>query len=146
MLVVFAIAIWKKVPAAIGKALDKKIAAIRDQLAEAAALRQDAKELRQEYQAKAATADNEAAAMIERAKAEAGTSSPRPRKTPRRWSSAARRWRKRRSRRRACRDRRTPRNRCQGGDRAAAKLIAERNDAKTDQGLVDEAIAGLAKR
>ena len=38
MLVVFAIAIWKKVPAAIGKALDKKIAAIRDQLEEAAAL------------------------------------------------------------------------------------------------------------
>ena len=35
MLVVFAIMIWKKVPAAIGKALDKKIAAIREQLAEA---------------------------------------------------------------------------------------------------------------
>ena len=35
MLVVFALLIWKKVPGAIGKALDSKIALIRDQLAEA---------------------------------------------------------------------------------------------------------------
>ena len=56
MLVVFAIAIWKKVPTAIGKALDKKIGAIRDQLEEAAALRQEADELKREYQAKAAAA------------------------------------------------------------------------------------------
>ena len=71
MMVVFAIMIWKKVPAAIGKALDKKIAAIRDQLDEAAALRKEAEELKREYEAKAAAADAEAAAMIERAKGEA---------------------------------------------------------------------------
>src|ERR1700752_4080583 len=71
MIVVIAILIWKKVPAAIGKALDKKIAEIREQLDEAAALRKEAEELKHEYEAKAATADVEAAAMIERAKGEA---------------------------------------------------------------------------
>ena len=71
MLVVLAIAVWKKVPAAIGKALDKKIAAIRDQLNEASALRKEAEELKREYEAKAASADAEAAAMVERAKGEA---------------------------------------------------------------------------
>ena len=71
MIVVFAIMIWKKVPAAIGKALDKKIAQIREQLDEASALRKEAEELKREYEAKAASADAEAAAMIERAKGEA---------------------------------------------------------------------------
>ena len=47
MLVVFAIMIWKKVPAAIGKALDRKIAVIRQQLDEAAQLRAEAERARQ---------------------------------------------------------------------------------------------------
>src|SRR5688500_13061240 len=42
MLVVIAIMLWKKVPAAIGAALDKKIAGIREQLDEAARLRAEA--------------------------------------------------------------------------------------------------------
>ena len=46
MLVVLAILAWKKVPAAIGKALDGKIALIRDQLAEAETLRKEAEALR----------------------------------------------------------------------------------------------------
>src|SRR5262245_29065467 len=71
MLLVFAIFIWKKVPAAIGKALDKKIATIREQLAEAESLRNDAEALKAEYEAKAAAADQEAAAMVERAQHEA---------------------------------------------------------------------------
>ncbi len=58
MLVVFAIAVWKKVPSAIGKALDKKIAAIREQLDEAAALRKEAEALKAEYEAKAEAADS----------------------------------------------------------------------------------------
>ncbi|MBA3510284.1 ATPase, partial [Sphingomonas sp.] len=72
MLVVIAIMIWKKVPAAIGKALDAKIALIRDQLAEAEALRKEAEALKAEYEAKAKSAGSEAAAVIERAHAEAG--------------------------------------------------------------------------
>ena len=54
MLVVFALLIWKKVPGAIGRALDGKIALIRDQLAEAEALRKEAEALKAEYEAKAA--------------------------------------------------------------------------------------------
>ena len=71
MLAVFAILIWKRVPAAIGKALDRKIGTIRQQLDEAAQLRAEAEALRAEYEAKAAQADAEAATMIERARHEA---------------------------------------------------------------------------
>src|SRR5436309_6694917 len=39
MVVVFIVFLWKRVPAAIGKALDRKIATIREQLDEAAELR-----------------------------------------------------------------------------------------------------------
>lgn len=71
MLVVFAIMAWKKVPDAIGRALDKKIDSIRRQLDEAARLRSEAEALRSEYEAKAAAAGTEAALMIERAQTEA---------------------------------------------------------------------------
>ena len=71
MIVVFALLIWQKVPSAIGKALDKKIDAIRGQLAEAESLRKEAEALKAEYTAKAAEAEKEAAAMVERAKHEA---------------------------------------------------------------------------
>jgi F-type H+-transporting ATPase subunit b len=54
MIVVIAILVWKKVPAAIGKALDSKIALIRDQLAEAESLRKEAEALKAEYEARAA--------------------------------------------------------------------------------------------
>ena len=50
MLFVFALAIWKKVPSAIGKSLDKKIALIREQLDEAKALREEAEALKAEYE------------------------------------------------------------------------------------------------
>jgi len=71
MLVVFAILIWKRVPAMIGAALDEKIAGIRGQLDEAAKLRAEAEALKSEYEAKSAAAGEEAATMIERARAEA---------------------------------------------------------------------------
>jgi len=71
MVAVFAILIWKRVPALIGAALDKKIAGIREQLDEAAQLRAEAEALKGEYEAKAAAAGAEAATMIERARAEA---------------------------------------------------------------------------
>jgi len=71
MIVVIAIIIWKKVPSAIGHALDKKIEGIRAQLAEAAQLRAEAEALRNEYQAKAAAADAERQTMLDRARQEA---------------------------------------------------------------------------
>jgi F-type H+-transporting ATPase subunit b len=71
MIAVFAILIWKRVPAMIGKALDKKIAGISEQLDEAAKLRAEAEALKAEYEARSAQAGAEAATMLERARAEA---------------------------------------------------------------------------
>src|SRR4030095_5639657 len=144
MLLVFAIAIWKKVPAAIGKALDKKIAQIRDQLDEAGTLRKEAEELKREYEAKAASADAEATAMIERAKGEANAIVAKAeqdakalverRKVMAESKIAA-------EERAAIAGRRA--TAAKAATAAAAKLIAERNDAKTDKSLVDQAISSL---
>lgn len=71
MLVVFAVLLWKRVPALIGSALDRKIATIREQLDEAAQLRSEAEALRSEYQARADAADAERETMLERARHEA---------------------------------------------------------------------------
>lgn len=71
MAVVIAIMIWKKVPGAIARGLDNKIALIRQQLDEAARLRAEAEALRAEYEAKNAAAGGEAAQTLERAQAEA---------------------------------------------------------------------------
>jgi F-type H+-transporting ATPase subunit b len=71
MVVVLGLLIWKRVPASIGAAFDKKIAGIREQLEEAAQLRAEAETLKAEYQARAAQAGAEAATMLERARAEA---------------------------------------------------------------------------
>jgi F-type H+-transporting ATPase subunit b len=71
MLAVFALLIWKKVPQAIGRALDARIAGIRDTLKEAEKLRAEAEALRNEYQAKADAADAERDTMLERARQEA---------------------------------------------------------------------------
>src|SRR3712207_550752 len=71
MLTVLVIIIWKKVPGAIGRALDEKIALIRDQLAEAETLRKEAEALKAEYEAKAASADKDREALLERARHEA---------------------------------------------------------------------------
>jgi F-type H+-transporting ATPase subunit b len=146
MLLVFALAIWKKVPSAIGKALDKKIAAIRDQLDEAKALREEAEELKREYQAKAADADNEAAAMIERAKGEAERIVAKAEED----AKALVERRKAMAEAKIAAEERAAIDElrataARAATAAAAKLIAERNDAKADKALVDEAIAGLAK-
>src|SRR5438045_6311372 len=71
ILIVFVLLIWKKVPGAIGRALDSKIALIRDQLAEAESLRKEAEALKAEYEAKSKSADKDGAALLERAKHEA---------------------------------------------------------------------------
>src|SRR5579875_2572463 len=71
MVLVFAIIMWKRVPAMIAAALDKKIASIRAQLDEAAELRAEAEALKAEYEAKAAAADKERDTMLERARHEA---------------------------------------------------------------------------
>ena len=146
MVAVILLMIWKKVPAAIGKALDGKIALIREQLEEAKTLRAEAEALKAEYQAKADAAGAEAIAMVERAKSEAKTIVAQAKTdaealVERRGKMAEA---KIAAEERAAIDelRATA---AKAATAAAAKLIGERNDATTGKKLVDDAIAGLGR-
>ncbi len=146
MLLVIAIMLWKKVPAAIGKALDKKIAGIREQLDEAAKLREEAEALKAEYEAKAAAAGAEAATMLERARHEAEGIVEQART-----DSAALIERRARmaedkiaaAERSAIQEVRA--KAATAAAAAAAKLIAEQHDASADKAMVDQTIAGLSR-
>ena len=147
MIVVFAILIWKKVPGAIGKALDSKIALIRDQLAEAEALRKEAEALKAEYEGKAAAVDQDRQALLERARHEADEIVAKAK-------TDAEALIERRSRmaedKIAAEERAAVEQlRAAAADaaaKAAAKLIAERHDAGTDAQLVDRAIKEIGGR
>ena len=71
MLVVIGLAVWKKVPAMIGAALDKQIGAIKDQLDAATSLRKEAEALKAEYESMAKSAALDAVEMKAAAEAEA---------------------------------------------------------------------------
>src|SRR4051812_27414367 len=146
MIAVFALFLWKRVPAAIGKALDRKIATIREQLDEAAQLRAEAEALKAEYEAKAAAADAERATMLERARHEAegiveqartDTAALIERRTRMAEDkiAAAERHAIDEVRARAAR----------AAAAAAATLISEDMDAGTDKALVDRTIEGLGR-
>ncbi|MBV9932638.1 MAG: F0F1 ATP synthase subunit B [Alphaproteobacteria bacterium] len=145
MLAVFAVMLWKRVPALIGQALDQKIAGIRAELDEAEQLRKDAEALKAEYEAKAAAADAERATMIERARheadaivaqAEADTAALIERRTRMAEDkiAAAERHALDEVRARAA----------SAAAAAAARLIAERHGPEADKAMVDRAIEKLA--
>ena len=144
MVVVFAILVWKRVPAAIGKSLDAKIAAIRGQLDEAAQLRKEAEALKAEYQAKSTAADAEAAAMVERAHGEAAAIVAKANADA---TALVERRAKMAEDKIAAEERAAidelRATAASAATAAAAKLIAERNDAASDAKLVDQAIDGL---
>jgi F-type H+-transporting ATPase subunit b len=147
MIFVFAIMAWKKVHHAIGRALDSKIALIRDQLAEAEALRKEAEALKAEYEAKSASADKDRQALLERAKHEADEIVAKAK-------ADAEALIERRSRmaedKIAAEERAAVEQlRASAADaaaKAAVRLIAERHDAGTDAKLVDQAIKEIAAR
>ncbi|WP_309602073.1 F0F1 ATP synthase subunit B [Sphingomonas sp.] len=144
MIAVFALMIWKKVPAAVGKALDGKIAEIRSQLEEAKTLRAEAEALKAEYQAKAAAADGEAKAMVERAQAESKAIVAKA-KTD---AEALVERRTQMAEAKIAAEERAAIDEVRAvaaiaATAAASRLIAERSDASSDKALVDEAIAGL---
>ena len=126
MVVVFAILLWKRVPAIIGKALDSKIAAIRAQLDEAAQLRSEAEAIKAEYEAKSAQADAEAATLLDRARAEAEG-------IVRQAETDASALVERRGRM------------AEDKIAAAESLIREKLDAGADKALVDRTIEGLGR-
>ena len=144
MAVFIAILLWKKVPAVIGKALDNRIAEIRNQLDEAAKLRAEAEALKAEYQAKLAGAEKDAAALRERAEEEAanliaetkaGTAAlvKRRQKMAEDKIAAAERSAVAEIRAKAV----------SAATAAAASLISENHDAKADEKMVDGAIKSL---
>ncbi|MES2119174.1 MAG: F0F1 ATP synthase subunit B [Pseudomonadota bacterium] len=146
MVVVIVIMIGKKVPAAIGKALDSKIALIRDQLAEAQSLREEAEALKAEYEARAKSADKDRKALLERAKLEADEIVAKA-KTD---AEALIERRTRMAEDKIAAEERTAveQLRAAAADaaaKAAARLIAERHDDKTDAKLVDQAIKDIAR-
>lgn len=144
MAVVVILLLWKKVPAAIGKALDGKIAGIRAQLDEAAALRAEAEKIKAEYEAKAAASESDAKAMLERAQHEADAI-----RTKAETDAAAlveRRTRMAEDKIAAEERAALTSLRATAADaaaKAAAKIIAERHDANSDKALIDQAIAGI---
>jgi F-type H+-transporting ATPase subunit b len=146
MLFVFVIFLWQKVPSAVASALDKKIAAIRDQLSEAEQLRKDAEALKAEYAAKSKAAEKEAAAMVERARHEADAMLEKARKD----ADALVERRSRMAEEKIAAEERAAvqQVRAAAADaatKAAAKLLADRIDSKSDAVLVDSAIKDLGR-
>ncbi|WP_293972564.1 hypothetical protein [Sphingomonas sp.] len=147
MIVVIAIILWKKVPAAIAASLDKKIAGIRTQLDEASRLRAEAEALKAEYESKASAAAGEAAsivshayaeaaAIVDKAKADAETLIARRGKMAEDKIAAAERGAVAELRAKAA----------SAAAAAAAQIIGEKLDAGSDKALVDRTIASLGQR
>lgn len=129
---------------AMGKGLDSKIATIRKQLDQAAALRAEAEALRAEAQAQAAAAHKDAEAILAGAKAEAATLVAQARVdadtlVERRAKMAEDKIAA--AERSAIAEVRAKAAAAAAG--AAAKLIAEKHDASSDKALIDRTIAGL---
>ena len=147
MLVVIALMIWKKVPAAIGRSLDTKIDVIRNQLAEAEALRKEAEALKAEYEARSNAAQGEAAAMIERARVEADTIIAKAQTDAE--ALVERRGRMAEDKIAAEERAAVQQLRATAADaatKAAARLIAERLDSNADAAVVDAAIGEMGRR
>jgi F-type H+-transporting ATPase subunit b len=147
MIAVIGVMIWKRVPGAIGKALDEKIKLIRDQLVEAEDLRKEAEALKKEYEKKSKSADKDAAALLERAKHEAEEIVAKAKTDAE--ALIERRGRiaedKIAAEERAAIDQLRA-TAADAASKAAARLIAERHDAATDGKLVDQAIKEIAGR
>lgn len=147
MIAFLAILVWKKVPALIGTALDKKIAAIRYNLDEAKKLRAEAEALRAEYDAKVKQAEAEAVSMRDHADAEAkqiladahahaaDVTARRTRMAEDKIAAAERA---------AIAQIRS--KAAEAATAAAASLIANGHGAAEDKALVDQTIAGISTR
>jgi F-type H+-transporting ATPase subunit b len=146
ILIVFVLLIWKKVPSAIGRALDSKIELIREQLAEAESLRKEAEALKAEYEAKSASADKDRDALLERAKHEADEIVAKA-KTD---AEALIERRTRMAEDKIAAEERAAVEQlrsaaAEAAAKAAARIIADRHDAATDAKLVDQAIKEIAR-
>jgi F-type H+-transporting ATPase subunit b len=146
MAVFIAILIWKKVPKLITGGLDRQIAAIRERLEEAKALRAEAEALRDEYARKIAGAEADAANIVAHAQEEskiliADAEKSAAELTTRRVKMAEDKIAA--AERQAVAEVRA--KAAEAATAAAAKLIAERHDAGADKVLIDRTISGLGR-
>lgn len=142
-----AILVWKKVPALIGGALDRKIGAIREQLDEAKKLRAEAEALRAEYAARVAAAEADAATLREHAEVEANQILANAQTQAK--ELTARRAKMAEDKIAAAERAAIAEVRAKAAEAAAsaaAALIAQGHGATEDKPLVDQTIAGLGKR
>ncbi|MEP3226336.1 MAG: F0F1 ATP synthase subunit B [Parasphingorhabdus sp.] len=147
MLVVVGIVLWKKVPAAIGASLDKKIADIREQLDEAKKLRAESEELRAKYESRLRAADDEAAEILSQAESEAEQVVADAKKAT--TELIARRKKMAEDKIAAAERSAIAEVRAQAvgaATLAAQNLIAAKHDAAADKGLVDKTIKDLGAK
>ncbi|NNC73288.1 MAG: F0F1 ATP synthase subunit B [Sphingomonadaceae bacterium] len=147
MIVVLAIMLWKKVPAIVGSMMDRRIAEIRKEIDEAAKLRAEAEAIKAEYEQKMANADQEAEAMLGRARDEAGEIIAQAEDDA---EALVRR------RTRLAEDKIAAAERSaiaevrakatSAATAAAATIIEQKHDADADKALIDRTIAGLDGR
>lgn len=144
MLVVLAIMLKARVPALIAKALDTRIAGIREQLEQAAKLRAEAEALRDEYTRKAKeaaveiiamkkAAEHQAAEIVEKAKRDSAALIERRQAMAEGKIASAERAAVEEVRARAA----------EAAAAAARGLIAKQHDAAADSKLVDQTIAQI---
>lgn len=144
MAVLILILLWKGVPRLILGGLDGKIAAIKQQLDEAKALRAEAEALRAEYAAKIAGAEKDAEAMLANAKTEADDILAKAEADGK--AMVARRERMATDKIAAAEREalEAVRNQAVAAATAASrKLIAEKHGQDADRALADKVIAGL---
>jgi F-type H+-transporting ATPase subunit b len=144
MIAVFAVLIWKKVPALIGAMLDKQIAEIRRSLDEAATLRKEAEALRSEYAAKIKGAETEAETLLSNARREADSLVSKAEEDTK--ALIIRRNKMAEEKIAAAERAAIAHIRAKAASAAALaaeSLIAQKHDATADKALVDQAIAGL---
>lgn len=147
MIVVLAIMLWKKVPAIVGGMMDKRIAEIRKEIDEAAKLRAEAEAIKAEYEQKTANADQEAEAMLGRARDEAGEIIAQAEED----ADALVRRRTRLAEEKIAAAERSAiaevrAKAASAATAAAAMIIEQKHDADADKALIDQTIAGLDAR
>lgn len=145
LVVVIGMVIWR-VPAAITRMLDARIAGVKSQLDEAARLRAEAETLRAEYEARAKSAEADAATMRAHARQEANAIIAKAKADAEQLMD--RRAKMAEDRITAAEQSAVAEVRARAADaaaRAAASLIAERHGADADRAMIDQSIAGLGR-
>ena len=146
MLVVIGLMIWNKVPGLIGRMLDAKIAAIREQLDEATRLRAEAEALLADAKKRDASSAADAEAIVTHAKVEAKALIAQAKSDS--IELVARRAKMAEDKIGAAERTAVAEVRAKAADvaaKAAAAIIADTHGAAADKPLVDKTIAGLAR-